>query len=81
METLKGIIKSLNDKKKFGFIKCGGNEYFFHREDFQGYWDDLVNDFEAFNKKKIEVEFEEVYSPKGPRASNVKRLDWPNQAA
>lgn len=80
-QKLKGTVKSLNSQKKFGFIFCNGHEYFFHREDFNGHWDDLVHDFDAWpRQKKIEVEFEEVFNPKGPRAANVKRLDYPNQA-
>lgn len=74
---MKGIVKNVVANRNFGFIRCSGNEYFFHREDFSGHWDDLVEDINK--KERVEVEFEEKQSPKGPRAHNVRRLDWPNQ--
>lgn len=78
---MKGTIKSLSDKK-FGFVKgTNGVEYFFHRDDFSGFWDDLFHDFHEGLKShaQIEVTFEPGQGLKGPRASNVKRLDFPNQ--
>lgn len=78
---MKGTVKNIIAKKHFGFIlePTTRTEYFFHKEDFNGHWDDLVNDHE--NKKIIPVEFEVMASPKGPRASNVRRTDFPNEAA
>jgi cold shock CspA family protein len=75
-----GFVKKLVAIKNFGFIASSEDrkEYFFHREDFIGHWDDLVNDIE--NELRIEVRFEAVDSPKGLRAANVTRLDFPNQA-
>lgn len=77
---MKGIVKNIVQGKSFGFISVDTTrtELFFHREDFNGHWDDLVADH-ANGKHKIPVEFEQVNSPKGPRASNVKRIDFPNQ--
>ncbi len=71
-----GIIKSLPENKPFGFIKGPEGEYFFHREDFNGFWADLQTDFR--NKQTITVEFKKVESLKGLRASDVKRITWPD---
>lgn len=76
-----GRIIRLPPNKMFGFITTtsGKGDYFFHREDFIGHWTDLVNDFNSSPSDKIEVEFDVVKnSPKGLRATNVKRLDYPN---
>lgn len=73
------VVKVLPDKN-FGFIKSNGTEFFFHRSDYNGHWEDLVTDFQTKNPKTIRVSFDEVHNPKGPRASNVRREDFPNQA-
>ena len=69
---MKGTIKRINPKG-FGFIQSGSKEYFFHRTDFNGFWNDLMED--KSKHKVIEVEFHVVESNRGPRASNVKRTD------
>jgi cold shock CspA family protein len=76
-----GEIKRLVENRYFGFIKdnMSGKEYFFHREDFKGHWNDLVNDVED-KTISIPVSFDPAESPKGPRATNVRRLDYPNDA-
>jgi hypothetical protein len=51
------------------------------RQDFNGHWDDLAEDFARGKKEPIRVTFEETFSPKGSRAANVRRIDWPNNAA
>jgi cold shock CspA family protein len=76
-KIMEGTIKTLIPNKGYGFIRSGQDEYFFHRQDFNGHWDDLAADINA--KERVEVEFEIVDSKKGPRASNVRRLDFPNQ--
>lgn len=75
---LTGRIKSLRQAKLFGFIEVGKDEYFFHRDDFQGHWNDLCDDYDSNNQ--IKVNFEPDRTPKGLRARNVSRTDWPNQA-
>lgn len=73
-----GIVKTLMPRRLFGFIKAeDGKEYFFHRDDFKGFWDDLVADD---SDKDVEVTFDIVESTKGLRAGNVSRTDFPNQA-
>ncbi len=67
-----GVIKNIMMAKGFGFIKTDkGTEYFFHREDYLGHWQDLVDDV---MKGTVEVEFEGGQAPKGPRARNVLRV-------
>lgn len=73
---MQGTVKNIVVKRAFGFIKADGKEYFFHRDDFTGHWDDLVEDWN--NKEQIPVEFEVTPSPKGPRASKIRRTDHPN---
>lgn len=71
-----GFIKSINDKA-YGFVRTDQRDYFFHKNDFNGYWTDLVNDFKNLGPDNtIEVEFDIRDSPKGLCAQNVRRLDW-----
>ena len=66
-------------RKGFGFIRGKDNkDYFFHKDDFNGHWGDLEADLEA--KMNILVEFTPQSGKKGPRAGNVTRTDWPNEA-
>lgn len=75
---MKGIVKTLVANRNFGFIKGNnGGEYFFHRQDFNGHWEDLEADHKI--AQNVEVTFDTVESPKGPRAANVRRVDFPNQ--
>jgi len=73
---MKGEVIRLVAEKGFGFIRCGKVDYFFHRSDFSGHWKDLEVDMKE--KNLVPVEFEEENSRKGPRASNVRRADFPN---
>lgn len=73
---MKGIVKNIVANRNFGFIRASGVEYFFHRENFNGHWEDLEADIKK--KDRVEVEFEVQDSPKGPRAKDVKRTDFPN---
>lgn len=77
-----GTVKNVIAKKAFGFVRAAGKEYFFHKDDFIGHWDDLVNDHEHKHgdKDSIPVEFDVIPSAKGPRASKVRRTDHPNQS-
>lgn len=78
---MEGTIEKILPDKGFGFIKGpGGIEYFFHRSDFNGFWDDLKKDFILERLIPINVTFEETYSDRGPRAKDVRRTDFPNQA-
>lgn len=76
-----GTVVRLVGEKHFGFIKGkDGNEFFFHRDDFNGHWNDLRRDFKA-TKEPIPVYYdEEPNSKRGPRCKNVRRLDFPNMA-
>lgn len=74
---MRGIVRGVVVGRGFGFTRVNNKgEYFFHRDDFNGHWDDLVSDASV---NQIEVEFEPVDSLKGLRAANVRRLDYPNE--
>lgn len=75
---MKGNIVKIQEQKLYGFIRVGRDEYFFHRDDFVGHWDDLIADYN--NETALEVEFVADTTPKGLRARNVRRTDWPNQS-
>lgn len=76
-----GYIKSMTDKA-YGFIRSDNYEFFFHKNDYNGFWNDLFTDFKKLKTgQKIKVEFDEGDSSKGPCATNVRRKDWPNQAS
>lgn len=68
-----GKVIKMVPGKSFGFIKSdeNANHYFFHRSDFNGFFDDLETDFSDGLNKNIKVSFDVVVSNKGPRASNV----------
>ena len=75
---MKGVVKNIVEKRGFGFVRGEDKlEYFFHKENFVGHWDDLVTD--VANDIHPEVEFEGRRTPKGPRADNVRRTNWPNE--
>jgi CspA family cold shock protein len=66
---MKGVVRTITAEKGYGFIRTpDGVDYFFHKTDYTGFWDDLVND------GMVEVEFDPAKTPKGPRASNVTRI-------
>ena len=71
---MEGTIARIISAKKFGFIHgADKKDYFFHCTDLNGFFDDLVADYE--NNRVIKVEFESVPSQKGLRAGNVTRID------
>lgn len=70
-----GKVIRIPQGKNFGFIRYEKKDYFFHRDDFNGHWDDLVSDIIS---QEIDASFDIVDSIKGGRAGNVKRVDYPN---
>ncbi len=78
---MKGTVKKLVEDRGYGFIHGeDGKDYFFHRDDFLGYFSDLMIDVN--DGKMIQVQFNSRKdSKRGPRAENVERLDYPNQVA
>jgi cold shock CspA family protein len=68
-----GYVCRLVREKGFCFVKYDGRDYFLHKQEFDGFWDDLVTDYEG--KRKIEIEFEQSEGPKGLRATNARRID------
>ena len=74
-----GKIDKVHADKGFGWIYGEDKErYFFHKSDFNGHWNDLIVDSKL--NKAIPVQFESGRTTKGPRASMVSRLDFPNQS-
>jgi len=75
-----GNVKKLMGDKSFGFIWGeNGTQYFFHRNDYLGHWQDLCDDFQR--GATIKVEFQPLdRHPKGPRAENVGRENFPDAA-
>lgn len=70
---MEGTVIRLIMERKFGFIVSEGEEYFFHRDDFNGHFDDLAEDM---NKgMKVKVDFIPSKTSKGLRAADVTRLD------
>lgn len=73
-----GRIIRISANESYGFIRGEDSlDYFFHKGAFIGFWEDLMNDFNR-EKMPVDVVFEPNEGPKGKRAENVKRLDWPN---
>lgn len=64
---MKGQIKRIVADKGFGFILADdGMEYFFHKSETDGRWDDVM--------EGDRVEFKNGRGPKGPRAEQVKLI-------
>lgn len=63
-----GKIKTLHSDKNFGFIRGdNGKDYFFHKQEIYGFWDDF--------KVGMSVEFEDAGDlGKGPRAANINLI-------
>lgn len=63
-----GVVKFFDNKKGFGFIKWGGEDFFVH-------FSDIVSEEEF---KRLEtgdnVEFEKIEAPRGPQAKKVKKI-------
>jgi len=59
-----GTVARVILDKGFGFIKCGEDDYFFHRSAVQGKFEELT--------VGATVEFEEDQGPKGLRAKDVR---------
>lgn len=73
-----GTIARLVAEKGFGFIKSAGtSDLFFHRDDYIGNWQDLVEEFNY--GEKIEVGFKDIRTAKGPRAQNVSKIEIGNR--
>jgi len=72
---MNGKVSNIIQEKRFGFIYNpeSRREYFFHREDYHGNWDQLVSDYQE--RKQINVQFHIVESQRGPRAGNVVRVE------
>jgi cold shock CspA family protein len=76
---MEGTVVRLVHNQNFGFIRNDkGKEFFFHRTDFEGFWQDMCADH-ASGKVEVKVTFKESKTSRGPRAIEISRLDFPNQ--
>ncbi len=74
VHKMTGTVTRVVTMKSFGFVTGEDKQdYFFHRTDFNGFYDDLVVDLEK--KQVIKVTFEPASTDKGLRARNVTRVD------
>lgn len=64
-----GKVVRINEQKKYGFIYSKQNDYFFHKDDFMGNFDNLINDLNR--NIQTSVTFIPTDTPKGIRAINV----------
>jgi len=73
-DKMNGTVARILEQKGFGFITGEDKkDYFFHRSDFYGFFEDLVRDVSV--GRKIQVTFEIINTEKGLRARNVRRTD------
>lgn len=68
---MEGRLARIYKDLRYGFIKAHSDkqDYFFHKEDFEGNWHALVLDFER--NPPVYLEFEPTTTAKGLRAKKV----------
>ena len=72
-----GKLEKIIVEKGFGFIQGeDGNQYFFHRSGFNGFFEELAQDY--YNNQNVQLTFNPMKTDKGYRAEDVTRED--NQA-
>lgn len=70
---MEGKIRKIKPENSYAFISTDKADYFLHRSDFDGHWDDLVEDVQK--GVIVDVEFEPKKTEKGLRAAEVRRLE------
>ena len=75
-ERFESHIVRMPVDKSFGFIKGLGKDedYFFHKEDYAGHFNDLRGEFMSAKAGSIKVSFLINETPKGLRAADVRRI-------
>ena len=71
MNKSEGKIVRIPEGKFFGFVRIGSKDYFFHREDFNGDWRELISSPGLYSANGVKVTCDIVESPRGPRVTNV----------
>ncbi|MET0786437.1 MAG: hypothetical protein ABWY25_07015 [Paenisporosarcina sp.] len=71
---MEGIIRKLKPENSYAFISTDKADYFMHKSDFDGHWEDLVEDV-VDKRLEVKVEFEPKKTEKGLRAAEVRRLE------
>lgn len=75
-----GKVARVVESKGFCFVSTPGKEdHFLHKDEFNGYWQDLIDDFHR--QKEIYIQFDSTTTSKGRRAVNASRTDYPNATA
>lgn len=67
---MEGRLIRIYKDLRYGFIKCQGTDYFFHKDDYADNWSALVLDFER--NSPVHLEFKPDSTPKGLRARDVR---------
>lgn len=70
---MEGHVRRIYRDLRYGFIRGhtkNGADYFFHKDDYDGNWTALCDDFDA--KLTPKLEFEPTETEKGLRAKKVK---------
>jgi hypothetical protein len=68
--VVQGQVARIIIEKRFGFIRVGRNEYFFHRDDCLGSWLDIIQKYMAKQEVNVNCEIQED-NPKGPRVIHI----------
>jgi cold shock CspA family protein len=71
---MRGVIKTLNKEKFYGFIKPeSGPEFFFHSSDLaEDNWDEILG---SYATGTVQVDFNPNKTPKGMRARDVRLVN------
>lgn len=67
---MEGKLSKIYRDLRYGFIKAGNSDYFFHKDDYDGDWRALCNDYDAGDRPILE--FVPGHTDKGLRASEVQ---------
>ncbi len=73
-ERVIGIVRSLIYGRQFGFILHKNQDYFFHKDDYSGDFEALIQDHNNRVGNSIKVSFEPAESQRGLRAAHVEKL-------
>ena len=74
--VIKNLVKSKLDSGGFHdylFIVGEDKSYFLHRKDFKDKWEEMI--LRVQSGEKVQVEFDLLSSPKGPRAVNARIIE------
>lgn len=70
---MEGTIRKIKPENSYAFITTDKADYFMHKSDYDGHWQDLIDD--VLKGIAVPVEFEPKKTEKGLRAAEVRRLE------